>query len=70
MGVGMAEKTIRSGLCPGGRLRMQRLLRLLETKRIDPTPMTTHCFPFEQIDKAFEMMDKKLDIIKPLILFS
>ena len=69
-GVGMAEKTIRTGLCPGGRLRMQRLLRLLESKRIDPTRMTTHRFSFEQIDKAFELMDKKLDgIIKPLITF-
>src|SRR5713226_9319633 len=29
-GVGMAEKTIRTGLCPGGRLRMERLLRLVE----------------------------------------
>src|SRR5271169_4983903 len=29
-GVGMAEKTIRTGLCPGGRLRMERLLRLLQ----------------------------------------
>src|SRR5271169_1495883 len=41
-GVGMAEKTIRTGLCPGGRLRMERLIRLLKTGRIDPTPMTTH----------------------------
>lgn len=28
-GVGMAEKTIRTALCPGGRLHMERLLRLL-----------------------------------------
>jgi threonine dehydrogenase-like Zn-dependent dehydrogenase len=41
-GVGMAEKTIATGLCPGGRLRMERLLRLLEMKRVDPTLMTTH----------------------------
>ncbi len=69
-GVGMAEKTIRTGLCPGGRLRMERLLRLLQTDRIDPTPMTTHSFEFSKLDKAFEMMDKKLDgIIKPLIVF-
>jgi isopropanol dehydrogenase (NADP+) len=69
-GVGMAEKTIRTGLCPGGRLRMERLLRLLEKKRIDPTRMTTHRFSFGEIEKAFEMMDKKLDgIIKPLIIF-
>jgi threonine dehydrogenase-like Zn-dependent dehydrogenase len=69
-GVGMAEKTIRTGLCPGGRLRMERLLRVLESNRVDPTRMTTHRFPFDQIDKAFELMDKKRDgIIKPLITF-
>jgi threonine dehydrogenase-like Zn-dependent dehydrogenase len=39
-GVGMAEKTIRTGLCPGGRLRMERLLRLLQGGRIDPTRLT------------------------------
>src|SRR5262249_43708100 len=32
-GVGMAEKTIATGLCPGGRLRMERLLRLLAMGR-------------------------------------
>lgn len=69
-GVGMAEKTIKSSLCPGGRLRLTRLLRLLERKKIDPTLMTTHTFSFDEIDKAFEIMDKKLDgVIKPLITF-
>jgi isopropanol dehydrogenase (NADP+) len=69
-GVGMAEKTITTGLCPGGSLRMSRLLRLLEMKRVDPTLMTTHTFPFEEIDRAFEIMDKKLDgVLKPLIVF-
>ena len=66
----MAEKSIRTGLCPGGRLRMERLLRLLQTGRVDPTRMTTHTFPFNQLDQAFDLMDKKLDgIIKPLIVF-
>jgi threonine dehydrogenase-like Zn-dependent dehydrogenase len=69
-GVGMAEKTITTGLCPGGRLRMERLLRVLEMKRVDPTLMTTHTFPFDEIDRAFEIMDKKLDgVLKPLIVF-
>ena len=69
-GVGMAEKTIATGLCPGGRLRMERLLRLLEMKRVDPTPMTTHTFGFSALDRAFEVMDKKLDgVLKPLIVF-
>lgn len=69
-GVGMAEKTITTGLCPGGRLRMERLLRLLEMKRVDPTLMTTHTFPFTEMVRAFEIMDKKLDgVLKPLIVF-
>ena len=69
-GVGMAEKTITTGLCPGGRLRMERLLRVLEMKRVDPTPMTTHSFAFSQMQRAFEVMDQKLEgVIKPMIVF-
>lgn len=69
-GVGMAEKTITTALCPGGSLRMNRLLRLLEMKRVNPTRMTTHTFPFEQLETAFDIMEKKRDgVIKPLITF-
>jgi threonine dehydrogenase-like Zn-dependent dehydrogenase len=69
-GVGMAQKTIKTSLCPGGRLRLTRLLRLLQNKKIDPTRMTTHKFKFDEADRAFEIMDKKLDgVIKPLIKF-
>ncbi|WP_436933620.1 NAD(P)-dependent alcohol dehydrogenase [Halovenus marina] len=69
-GVGMAEIDIVTDLCPGGRLRIRRLLKLLETGRVDPTKMTTHEFDFDEIETAFEMMDEKADgIIKPLIRF-
>lgn len=69
-GVGMAEKTVATGLCPGGRLRMERLLRVLEMHRVDPTRMTTHTYPFEQMPRAFEIMDQKLDgVLKPLVVF-
>ena len=69
-GVGMADKTIATGLCPGGRLRMERLLRVLESGRIDPTHMTTHTFGFDEMERAFEISDSKLDdVIKPLITF-
>lgn len=69
-GVGMNDSTIRTGLCPGGRERMARLLRFVSTGRVDPTPMTTHRFAFSDIEKAFGMMDRKEDgIIKPLIRF-
>lgn len=66
----MGDKTIRTGLCPGGRERMQRLLRLLENGRVDPTPLTTHTFKFSEMEKAFQMMKNKEDgMIKPLIVF-
>jgi isopropanol dehydrogenase (NADP+) len=70
-GVGMSDKTVRTGLCPGGAERMKRLMRLLLAGRVDPTPMTTHRFKFDQVEKAFRMMQTKEDgILKPLILFS
>jgi threonine dehydrogenase-like Zn-dependent dehydrogenase len=70
-GVGMGDKTIRTGLCPGGADRMKRLMRLLVAGRVDPTPLTTHRFPFSEIEKAFRMMEKKEDgMIKPLISFA
>jgi threonine dehydrogenase-like Zn-dependent dehydrogenase len=69
-GVGMADKTISTGLCPGGRLRMERTLQTLETGRIDPTHMTTHTFPFDEMDRAFKVSDKKLeDVVKVLVTF-
>ncbi|MGD1222068.1 NAD(P)-dependent alcohol dehydrogenase [Streptomyces krungchingensis] len=69
-GVGMADKTITTGLCPGGRLRMERLLQVLQTQRIDPTHLTTHEFHFNDMERAFEVADKKLeDVVKVMISF-
>jgi len=69
-GVGMSDKTIRTGLCPGGKGRMERLLRLIQTGRVDPSLMTTHRFDFDEVDKALHLMETKEDgIIKPIIEF-
>jgi len=46
------------------------VLTIIETGRLDPTPMTTHRFPFSQVERAFQMMVTKEDnIIKPLITY-
>ncbi|HEY7226022.1 MAG TPA: hypothetical protein VH561_20790 [Micromonosporaceae bacterium] len=69
-GVGMADKTIATALCPGGGLQMQRLLRVLERKDVDPTHMTTHRFGFDEMPPVFEVADHKLeDVVKVLISF-
>lgn len=69
-GVGMGDKTIRTGLCPGGSERMGRLMRLITTGRVDPLSLTTHRFTFAEIERAFRMMQNKEDgMLKPLITF-
>ncbi|GAY12386.1 NAD(P)-dependent alcohol dehydrogenase [Pseudonocardia sp. N23] len=70
-GLGMNDKAIHTGLCPGGSERMGRMFQLMLSGRIDPTPMTTHTFGFDDVSRAFEMMTSKEDgIIKPLITFA
>ena len=69
-GVGMSDQTINTALCPGGRVRLSRLLRLIHAGKVDPTPMTTHRFDFADIEEAFNLMKTKEDgVIKPLIEF-
>jgi threonine dehydrogenase-like Zn-dependent dehydrogenase len=70
-GVGMAHKTIRGGLCPGGRLRMERLLALIKYGRVDPSKMISHRLKgFDAIPEAFELMRRKdlPDLCKPIVV--
>jgi len=49
---------------------MKRLFRLIENGRVDPSPMTTHRFRFDELETALRLMATKEDgIIRPLILF-
>jgi threonine dehydrogenase-like Zn-dependent dehydrogenase len=69
-GLGMGDKTIRTGLCVGGSDRMRRIFTLIITGKVDPTPMTTHSFAFDDVERAFTIMANKEDhVIKPLIRF-
>ena len=69
-GVGRSDQTIRTALCPGGAERLGRLLRLLEHGRLDPTPLTSHRFAFDEVERAFHLLAIHGDgVVKPLILF-
>ncbi|AEM79845.1 NADP-dependent isopropanol dehydrogenase [Thermoanaerobacter wiegelii] len=71
-GCGMAHKAIKGGLCPGGRLRMERLIDLVFYKRVDPSKLVTHVFQgFDNIEKALMLMkDKPKDLIKPVVILA
>jgi len=69
-GCGMAHKTIRGGLCPGGRNRMEMLADLVRYGRLDPSKLVTHVFHgFEHVEEALMLMkDKPKDLIKPVVI--
>jgi threonine dehydrogenase-like Zn-dependent dehydrogenase len=69
-GCGMGHKQIVGGLMPGGRLRSEKLARLIETNRIHPEKLITHTFHgLEGVEPALMLMkEKPADLIKPLVL--
>ena len=68
-GCGMGHKQISAGLMPGGRLRMEKLISLIETGRINPSRLVTHKFyGFDKVEEALLMMkDKPRDLIQPIV---
>ncbi len=69
-GVGMGHKQINGGLTPGGRVRMERMLALVQNGRFDPSLLVTHKFRgMEHLPEALELMHHKVsDLIKPVVL--
>ncbi len=69
-GCGMGHKVIAGGLMPGGRLRMEKLVTLMQTGRLDTSKLLTHKFKgFEKMEEALMLMkDKPKDLIKPIVI--
>lgn len=69
-GCGMGHKTIRGGLMPGGRVRMEKLAELVRLGRLDLSPLLTHRFNgFDKIEDALMLMhEKPRDLIKPVVV--
>ncbi len=69
-GVGMGHKQIIGGLMPGGRLRMEKLAKLIELGKLDVTHLITHRFNgMDKIEDALYLMkDKPKDLIKPVVV--
>ncbi len=58
---GLGDHTIVTTLCPGGKERMERLMRMVETGRFDPTPLITHRYALADIVEAYELFSNRRD---------
>lgn len=69
-GCGMGHKTVAGGLMPGGRLRMEKLVSLMQTGRLDTGKLLTHrLHGFDKAEEALMLMkDKPSDLIKPVVI--
>ena len=61
IGAGLAEKTIVTTLCPGGKERMRRLMNVVKAKRFPFRDLITHSFKLEEIDAAYELFANQRD---------
>jgi threonine dehydrogenase-like Zn-dependent dehydrogenase len=58
---GLGDHRIVTTLCPGGKERMERLMKVVEAGRFDPLPLITHRFSLDQIGEAYRIFSNRLD---------
>jgi len=56
---GLGDPTIATTLCPGGKERMRRLMRLVQTHRINLRPLLTHTFTLDNIAQAYDLFESR-----------
>jgi 2-desacetyl-2-hydroxyethyl bacteriochlorophyllide A dehydrogenase len=58
---GLGDHRIVTTLCPGGKERMGRLMRVVASGRFDPLPLITHRFALDNIVEAYELFSNRRD---------
>ena len=58
---GLADLTIVSTLCPGGKERMTRLMDVIASARADLRPLVTHRFKLDDIVAAYDLFSHQRD---------
>jgi threonine dehydrogenase-like Zn-dependent dehydrogenase len=58
---GLGDHRIVTTLCPGGKERMGRLMKIVASGRFDPTPLITHRFSLNEIGEAYRIFSNRLD---------
>lgn len=58
---GLGDHKIVTTLCPGGKERMRRLMEVIASGRVDLTPLVTHRFKLDDIEKAYDLFSHQRD---------
>jgi threonine dehydrogenase-like Zn-dependent dehydrogenase len=58
---GLGNHRIVTTLCPGGKERMQRLLNVIASGRVDLRPLVTHRFGLDEIEAAYDLFANQRD---------
>jgi alcohol dehydrogenase len=58
---GLADTTIVTTLCPGGKERMRRLMAAIASRRVDLKPLVTHRFKLDEIEAAYDLFGHQRD---------
>jgi len=66
---GLGDQKIVTTLCPGGKERMRRLMAMVETRRVDLTPLVTHSFALDDIEEAFDLFSHQRDGVLKVALY-
>ena len=60
-GAGLADQTIVTTLCPGGKERMRRLMNIVAAKRFPFRELITHSFKLTEIEAAYDLFANQRD---------
>ena len=58
---GLADLSIVTTLCPGGKERMRRLMSAVSSQRVDLRALVTHRFKLNEIEEAYELFGRQRD---------
>jgi threonine dehydrogenase-like Zn-dependent dehydrogenase len=61
IGAGLADQTLLTTLCPGGKERMRRLMSVVRARRFPFRELLTHSFRLDQIVEAYDLFAHQRD---------
>ena len=67
-GAGIAGLKIVTTLCPGGKERMERLMAMVRSGRLDLRPFITHRFSLSNIQEAYYLSGNRLESVMKIAI--